>query len=65
MNVMNRGMIIQGSVMKAMFSKCITWFEMQEEADRTQVLLLRRVRNFAAIKTQTKRKRNFIMDYFV
>lgn len=37
---------------------------MQEEADVTQVLLLRRIRNVSAVTIEAKYNQKNIMDYF-
>ena len=47
-----------------MMTKCIDWFEKQEAADTTQLLLLRRIRNIAAVKAEGKRKQKCITHYF-
>jgi hypothetical protein len=39
-----------------MLSKCIEWFEGQEEANATQILLLRKIRNIAAQKARASKK---------
>uniref|UniRef100_A0A2S2R2Q4 Jerky-like n=1 Tax=Sipha flava TaxID=143950 RepID=A0A2S2R2Q4_9HEMI len=48
---------------EAMLSKCIDWFEVQEEANATQVLLLRKIRNMATQKARASKKQ--MTDYFV
>ena len=50
---------------EAMLSKCIDWFEVQEEANATQVLLLRKIRNMAAQKARESKKKQKMTDYFV
>jgi hypothetical protein len=47
-----------------MLSKCNEWFEGQEEANATQVLLLRKVRNIAAQKARASMKQKKMTDYF-
>lgn len=49
---------------ETMLSKCIDWFEMQEEANATQVLLLRKIRNIAAQKARASKKQKKMTDYF-
>jgi len=48
-----------------MLSKCIDWFEVQEEANATQVFLLRKIRNIAPQKARDSKKHKKMMDYFV
>ncbi|XP_025197548.1 jerky protein homolog-like [Melanaphis sacchari] len=50
---------------EAMLLKCIDWFEVQEEANATQVLLLRKIRNIAAQKARASKKQKKMTDYFV
>lgn len=44
--------------------KFIQWLEKQEEADRTDVLLLRRLRNFAAKKSEKSLKQTKVTEFF-
>lgn len=44
---------------ESMLSKCIDWFETQEE-----VLLLRKIRNIAAQKARASKKQRKMTDYF-
>jgi hypothetical protein len=41
---------------EAMLSKSIDWFEVQEEANATQVLLFRKIRNMAPLKKLVNQK---------
>lgn len=43
-----------------MLSECIDWLEVQEEANPTQVLLLRQIQNIAAKKGRASTKRQII-----
>ena len=56
--------IISNAEAETMMTKCIDWFEKQEEADTTQLLLLRRIRNIAAVKAEGKCKQKCITHYF-
>ncbi|KAL4149797.1 hypothetical protein QTP88_003661 [Uroleucon formosanum] len=47
---------------EAMLSKCIDWFEVQEESNATQVLLLRQIRNIAAKKAREKKSQIFFYN---
>lgn len=47
-----------------MLTKCIDWFEQQEESDVTQLLLLRRIRDMAARKAGGVLKQKQMTDYF-
>ncbi|XP_049861867.1 jerky protein homolog-like [Schistocerca gregaria] len=47
-----------------MMSKCIEWFESQEEANATQAVLLRKIRNIAAVKARTPKRQQKLTDYF-
>lgn len=49
---------------EAMFSKCIDWFEQQSEADSTQLLLLRRLRDLAAKKARNVLTQKKLTDFF-
>ncbi|XP_049800173.1 jerky protein homolog-like [Schistocerca nitens] len=55
---------ISHSEAEAMLSKCIEWFESQEEANATQALLLRKIRNIAAVKARTSKRQKKLTDYF-
>ncbi|KAL4104443.1 hypothetical protein QTP88_019744 [Uroleucon formosanum] len=46
---------------ETMLSKCIDWFEVQEESNATQVLLLRQIRNIATKKAREKKKPDFFL----
>ncbi|XP_046988498.1 jerky protein homolog-like [Schistocerca americana] len=48
---------ISHSVAETMLSKSTEWFESQEEANATQALLLRKIRNIAAVKARTSKGR--------
>ncbi|KAL4143342.1 hypothetical protein QTP88_005683 [Uroleucon formosanum] len=50
---------------EAMLSKCIDWFEVQEESNATQVLLLRKIRNIAAKKARESKKQTKMTDFFL
>lgn len=50
---------------EAMLSKCIDWFEVQEESNATQVLLLRQIRNIAAKKARESKNQTKITDFFL
>lgn len=56
--------IISHSEAETMFSKCIEWFEQQEEADATQLLLLRTIRNTAAKKARGALRQKKMTDFF-
>ncbi|XP_049958140.1 uncharacterized protein LOC126474706 [Schistocerca serialis cubense] len=49
---------------ETMLSKCIEWFESQEEANATQAILLREIRNIAAVKARTSKRQKKLTDYF-
>jgi hypothetical protein len=49
---------------ETMLSKCTEWFEGQEEANATQILLLRKVRNIATQKARASKKQKKMTDYF-
>ncbi len=49
---------------ESMLSKCIDWFESQDEANATQILLLRNIRNIAAQKARASKKQKKMTDYF-
>lgn len=49
---------------ESMLSKCIDWFETQDEANATQILLLRKIRNIAAQKARVSKKQKKMTDYF-
>ncbi|XP_047108008.1 jerky protein homolog-like [Schistocerca piceifrons] len=55
---------ISHSEAKTMLSKCIEWFESQEEGNATQALLLRKIGNIAAVKARTSKKQKKLTDYF-
>ncbi|XP_049957776.1 jerky protein homolog-like [Schistocerca serialis cubense] len=55
---------ISHSEAETMLSKCIEWFESQEEANATQALLLRKIRNIAALKARTSKRQKKLTDYF-
>lgn len=44
--------IISHGEAETMLSKCIDWFEVQEEANVTQLLLLRKIHSSGRIKTK-------------
>ncbi|XP_047106853.1 jerky protein homolog-like [Schistocerca piceifrons] len=46
---------ISHSEAETMLSKCIAWLESQEEANATQALLLRKIRNIAAVRARTSK----------
>jgi hypothetical protein len=48
--ILNEKSTLSHTAAETMLSKCIEWFEGQEEANPTQVLLLRKVRKIAAQK---------------
>jgi len=47
-----------------MLSMCFEWFEQQTEANTTQLLLLRRIRDMAAIKIRSMVKQNKLTYLF-
>jgi len=47
-----------------MLSMCLEWFEQQAEADATQLLLLRRLRDTAAKKTCCMVKQKKLTEFF-
>jgi hypothetical protein len=49
---------------ETMLSKCIEWFEGQQETNATQILLLRKVRNIVAQKSRASKKQKKMTDYF-
>jgi len=49
---LNQKPITSHSEAEAMLSKCIDWFEIQDEANATQVLLLHKIQNIAAQKNR-------------
>lgn len=49
---------------ETMLTKCMDWFELQEEANATQLLLLRKIRNIAAQKARASKKQKKITDFF-
>lgn len=49
---------------KSMLSKCFEWFEQQTEADATQLLLLRRIRDMAAKKARNMLKQQKLTDFY-
>ncbi|XP_049958214.1 jerky protein homolog-like [Schistocerca serialis cubense] len=49
---------------KTMLSKCIEWFESQEEANATQARLLRKIQNIATVKARTSKRQKKLTDYF-
>ncbi|XP_047103821.1 jerky protein homolog-like [Schistocerca piceifrons] len=55
---------ISHSEAETMLSKCTEWFESQEEANATQALLLRKIRNIAAVKARTSKRQKKLTDYF-
>ncbi|XP_047105980.1 jerky protein homolog-like [Schistocerca piceifrons] len=55
---------ISHSEAETMLSKCMEWFESQEEANATQALLLRKIRNIAAVKARTSKRQKKLTDYF-
>ncbi|XP_049807802.1 jerky protein homolog-like [Schistocerca nitens] len=55
---------ISHSEAETMLSKCIEWFESQEETNATQALLLRKIRNIAAVKAETSKRQKKLTDYF-
>lgn len=61
--------LVSHSETEATLSKCIDWFYVQEEANATQVLLLRKIRNTAAQKAHAskkkKKKQKKMTDCFV
>lgn len=56
---------ITNSEAELMLTKCIDWFENQEEATGTQILLLRKIRNLATQKARISNKQKKMTDYFV
>lgn len=63
-SICTEGQTVSHSDAETMLSKCIVWFEKQEEADATQLLLLRKIRNIAAVKSRASKKQKKISDYF-
>lgn len=53
------------SAAEAMLTQCIDWYERQEEANATQILLLRKIRNIAAQKARAMKKQKKMTDYFL
>jgi len=49
------------SYTEAILSKCIDWFEIQEETNAMQVLLLHEIRNTAAQKARASKNRRRII----
>ncbi|KAG5873643.1 hypothetical protein JTB14_036189 [Gonioctena quinquepunctata] len=47
-----------------MLTKCIDWFERQEEANAVQILLLRKIRNIVTQKARASTKQENMTDYF-
>jgi hypothetical protein len=61
--ILNEKTTLSHTEAETMLSKCIKCFEGQEEANATQILLLRKVRNIAAEKARASKKQNEMTDY--
>lgn len=62
--VLNQTPKTSHSEAEVMLSKCIDWYETQAEADATQILLLRKIRNIASQKARVSKTQKTMTDYF-